>query len=272
MLNINLANQCSVFVYLSQLVRYPAIQPSDCKRDNKPVTWFEKRNLCSEVYKIEVICCNPLQTAWSLFSLLKKVWTIIFHPLNHIPVPWQTFHMMHSEIPYQTDGYWILVPHLPCGLNLPENNDLSKGWAERQNKSLQDSKKIILKRILFLELCVHSKKFDQAFKLPRQPHYLCVHSGCKENHFYSLPFWQAYWIFLTFRLILSTSDCNVDISEQLIYQLNNLILCRLSTTLALSWPSEIFLVYCVHHNVGNSLLRLTIFGRESCLKSVYSLE
>ena len=195
-LNINLANQCSIFVYLSQLVRYPAIQPSDCKRDNKPMTWFEKGNLCSEVYKIEVICCNPLQTAWSLFSLLKKVWTIIFHPLNHIPVLWQTFHMMHSEIPYQTDGYWILVPHLPSGLNLPENNDLSKGWAERQNKSLQDSKKIILKRILFLELCVHSKKFDQAFKLPRQPRYLCVHSGCKENHFYSLPFWQAYWIFL----------------------------------------------------------------------------
>ena len=78
--------------------------------------------------------------------------------------------------------------------------------------------------------------------------------------------------FFTFRLILSTSDCNVDISEQLIYQLNNLVLCCLSTTLALSWPAEFLLVYCVHHNVGNSLLRLTIFGRESCLKSVYSLE
>ena len=36
-LNINLVNQCSVFVYLSQLVRYPTIQSSDCKRDNKPV-------------------------------------------------------------------------------------------------------------------------------------------------------------------------------------------------------------------------------------------
>ena len=34
---INLVNQCSVFVYLSQLVRYPTIQSSDCKRDIKPV-------------------------------------------------------------------------------------------------------------------------------------------------------------------------------------------------------------------------------------------
>ena len=36
-LNINLVNQCCVFVYLSQLVRYPTIQSSDYKRDNKPV-------------------------------------------------------------------------------------------------------------------------------------------------------------------------------------------------------------------------------------------
>ena len=75
----------------------------------------------SEVYKIKLICWNQLQTAWSLFSLLKKVWTMILHPLNHIPVLCQTFHMMHNEILYQTDGYWIIVPHLPSGLNLPEN-------------------------------------------------------------------------------------------------------------------------------------------------------
>ena len=37
LLNINLVNQCSIFVYLSQLVRYPTIQSSNCKRDNKPV-------------------------------------------------------------------------------------------------------------------------------------------------------------------------------------------------------------------------------------------
>ena len=36
-LNINLVNKCSVLVYISQLVRYPTIQSSDCKRDNKPV-------------------------------------------------------------------------------------------------------------------------------------------------------------------------------------------------------------------------------------------
>ena len=214
--------------------------------------WFEKRNLCSEVYKIKVICWNPLQTAWSLFSLLKKVWTIIFHPLNHIPVLCQTFHMMHSEILYQTDGYWILVPHLPSGLNLPENNNLCKGWAERQNKSLQDSKKIILKRILFLELCVHSKKFDQAFlKTAWTTTLLMCAFRVQRKSFLQLAILASLLDFFTFRLILSTSDCNVDISEQLIYQLNNFVLCRFSTTLALSWPAEIFLVYCVHHNVGN---------------------
>ena len=36
-LNINLVNQCSIFVYLSQLVRYTTIQSSNCKRDIKPV-------------------------------------------------------------------------------------------------------------------------------------------------------------------------------------------------------------------------------------------
>ena len=28
-------------IYISQLVRYPTIQSSDCKRDNKPVIWFD---------------------------------------------------------------------------------------------------------------------------------------------------------------------------------------------------------------------------------------
>ena len=36
-LNINLVNKCSVLVYISQLVRYPTIQSSDCKSDNKTV-------------------------------------------------------------------------------------------------------------------------------------------------------------------------------------------------------------------------------------------
>ena len=40
-LNINLVNKCSVLVYISQLVRYPTIQSSDCKRDNKPVIWCD---------------------------------------------------------------------------------------------------------------------------------------------------------------------------------------------------------------------------------------
>ena len=30
--------------------------------------------------------------------------------------------------------------------------------------------------------------------------------------------------------------------------------------------------YCVHHNVSNSLLPLTVFGRESCLKFCYPVE
>ena len=40
-LNINLVNKCSVLVYISQLVRNPTIQSSDCKRDNKPVIWYD---------------------------------------------------------------------------------------------------------------------------------------------------------------------------------------------------------------------------------------
>ena len=40
-LNINLVNKCSVLIYMSQLVRYPTIQSSDCKRNNKPVIWFD---------------------------------------------------------------------------------------------------------------------------------------------------------------------------------------------------------------------------------------
>ena len=36
-LKINLVNKYIVLVYISQLVRYPTIQSSDCKRDNKPV-------------------------------------------------------------------------------------------------------------------------------------------------------------------------------------------------------------------------------------------
>ena len=40
-LNINLVNKCSVLVYISQLVRNPTIQSSDCKRDNKPVIWCD---------------------------------------------------------------------------------------------------------------------------------------------------------------------------------------------------------------------------------------
>ena len=34
--------------------------------------------------------------------------------------------------------------------------------------------------------------------------------------------------FLTFVLILSTGDCNVDISEQVVYQVNDLVRCRIS--------------------------------------------
>ena len=49
MLNINLVNQCSVLVYISQLVRYPTIQSSDCKKDNKPVIWFDLIQRCSRI-------------------------------------------------------------------------------------------------------------------------------------------------------------------------------------------------------------------------------
>ena len=50
--------------------------------------------------------------------------------------------------------------------------------------------------------------------------------------------------FLTFVLILSAGDCNVDISEQVIYQVNDLVLCRMSTILD-PWPTEILTVYTI---------------------------
>ena len=48
--------------------------------------------------------------------------------------------------------------------------------------------------------------------------------------------------FLTLVLILSIGDGNVDISEQVIYQVNDLVLCRISTTVSL-WPAEILTLY-----------------------------
>ena len=75
--------------------------------------------------------------------------------------------------------------------------------------------------------------------------------------------------FLTFVVILSTGDCNVDISD-----------CKLLPSKrphALSYIHDSSSLACrnsygVHHNVSNSLLPLTVFGRESCLKLCYPLE
>ena len=50
--------------------------------------------------------------------------------------------------------------------------------------------------------------------------------------------------FLSFVLILSITDCNVDMSKQLFYQVNDLVLCRISMTLALC-PAEILTVYTI---------------------------
>ena len=52
--------------------------------------------------------------------------------------------------------------------------------------------------------------------------------------------------FSTFVLILRTGDCNLDISEQLLYQVKALVLCRtcISTTLALC-PAKILTVYTI---------------------------
>ena len=62
MLNINLVNKCSVLVYISQLVRYPTIQSSDCKRDSKPVMWFD---LWFDLVPLFLATHNsPSQTAW----------------------------------------------------------------------------------------------------------------------------------------------------------------------------------------------------------------
>ena len=73
---------------------------------------------------------------------------------------------------------------------------------------------------------------------------------------------------MTFVLILSTGDCNVDTAEQVIYQVNDLVRCRISTTLAL-WPAEIFSVYTI---ILVTWLPLTVFRRASCLNLHYPLE
>ena len=50
--------------------------------------------------------------------------------------------------------------------------------------------------------------------------------------------------FSTFVFILRTGDCNIEISEQLLYQVKDLVLCRISTTLALC-PAKILTVYTI---------------------------
>ena len=75
--------------------------------------------------------------------------------------------------------------------------------------------------------------------------------------------------FLTFVLILSTGDY--------------IMLTSLSKLLPGKWPRASSYIHdssslarrnshCVHHNVSNSLLPLTVFGRESCLNLSYPLE
>ena len=52
--------------------------------------------------------------------------------------------------------------------------------------------------------------------------------------------------FLTFVLILSTGDRNVDISEQVIYQINDLVLLSyIHDFSSLHWPAEILTVYTI---------------------------
>ena len=58
---------------------------------------------------------------------------------------------------------------------------------------------------------------------------------------FSLP---SLLYFLSFVLILSSGDCNVYISEQLLYQVKGFVLCRMSTTLAL-WFAEILTMYTI---------------------------
>ena len=72
--------------------------------------------------------------------------------------------------------------------------------------------------------------------------YKCTdgYSHCSIFFHGSSVFWKTLLLslpnlldFLTVVLILSTGDCNVDISEQVIYQVNDLVLCRIPMTLPL---------------------------------------
>ena len=80
--------------------------------------------------------------------------------------------------------------------------------------------------------------------------------------------YQAYWIFwhLYSYWVLAT-----------------VVLTSLSKLLPGKWPRALSYIhdssslacrnsYCVHHRVSNSLLPLTVFGRESCWKLCYPLE
>ena len=50
-----------IYIYISQLVRYPTIQSSDCKRDNKPMIWFDlERASCGLAYRTRNIIYLPV--------------------------------------------------------------------------------------------------------------------------------------------------------------------------------------------------------------------
>ena len=66
---------------------------------------------------------------------------------------------------------------------------------------------------------------------------------------------------------LRTGDGNVDISEQLLYQVKDLVLCRISTTLALC-PAKILTAYTIMLVIR--FLPLTVFRRELCFPMEYS--
>ena len=89
--------------------------------------------------------------------------------------------------------------------------------------------------------------------LPCSTATLAVLHGSRSLNFFSRSFYLLEnvvifstkpTVFLSFVLILSSGDCNVYISEQLLYQVKGFVLCRMSTTLAL-WFAEILTMYTI---------------------------
>ena len=80
MLNINLVDKCSLLVYISQFVRYPTIQSSNCQRDNKLV-------ICDLIYsRKEVYHFLRIKMSSSITLRFSSLRNLLFFSINTLSI------------------------------------------------------------------------------------------------------------------------------------------------------------------------------------------